>query len=468
MSTDEKSKTGILPSSFRDNSGYLFNRNGTLYRQVNKGFKEDYDRLIQSGLCKELQDSGRLIAHEETDGIEAMDDRAYKILKPEFLPFISYPYEWSFSQLKDAALLTLEIQRLALKSGMILKDASAFNIQFHGGRAILIDSLSFRIYRPGMLWEAYRQFCQHFLGPLCLMSYRDSRLLRLWTSFIDGMPLDLVAKALPWKSWFNPGIFLHIGVHSRLQNQQPAKEKSAAAAPEQSMSMDSLLGLIDSLESTIRQLKSPTPQGVWSNYGDIHNYTDEAARSKRDSVAEFLSSCDRRIVWDVGANKGEFSRLAADNGAELVVSMDLEHDCVEQNYLFLKQAKRTNILPLVMDLTVPTPAIGWNNKERDTLVERGPADTVLALALIHHLAIGNNVPLHAIAAFFARIAKNLIIELVPKTDSQVKLMLSSRQDIFSDYNRTGFENAFKQEFDIMRCEELAESGRLLYLMRRRG
>ncbi len=195
-----------VAASFRDPSGFLFSRNGALYRQINRVYADDYDHLISSGLYDQLVKSGLLIPHREVSEKPVYPELAVKVIQPELVPFISYPYEWSFSQLKDAALATLAIQKRSIKAGMSLKDASAYNIQFINGKPTLIDTLSFEIYKEGKPWDAYRQFCQHFLAPLALMARVDVRLGQLLRVFIDGIPLDLASRLLPAstraKFWF--------------------------------------------------------------------------------------------------------------------------------------------------------------------------------------------------------------------------------------------------------------------------
>lgn len=462
--------TRPLPSSFRDPSGFLFTLDGVLYRQVNPIYQSEYDLLMQSGLYERLVKSRKLIAHEEVDlpGTEspAGAPAAYRILRPERVAFISYPYEWSFSQLKDAALLTLSLQKSALEAGLSLKDASAYNIQFHHGRPILIDTLSFEAYPEGQPWVAYRQFCQHFLAPLALMAYRDTRLSQLLRVYIDGVPLDLASRLLPFRSRLNFGILAHIHLHAAAQKQYAGTEKPVPATS-RTMNKSALVGLVDSLESTVRGLQWQ-PQGTeWGDYYDATNYTREAFDAKRDIVQGFLARVQPGQVWDFGANTGVFSRLAAEQGA-LTVSSDIDSAAVEKNYRQVRQNKETNLLPLVLDLTNPSPGIGWGNAEREAFLRRGPVDLVMALALVHHLAISNNVPLPALAAFFAKLGRWLVIEFVPKEDSQVQRLLANRKDIFADYHVQGLEAAFAPYFDLREAAPIPGSLRRLYLMERRG
>ncbi len=454
-------KTDQLNASFRDPSGFLFSRGGVLFRQINRVYAEDYARLMESGLYDRLVKAGLLIPHVEVEAPRAERNRsaeAFKVIQPERVPFISYPYEWSFSQLKDAALATLSIHKRALKYNLALKDASAYNIQFVRGKPALIDTLSFEKYKEGQPWIAYRQFCQHFLAPLALMSYCDVRLSQLLRVYIDGVPLDLASKLLPTRTRLNFGLLTHIHLHAGAE-----KRFAGESVGQAKMSRNALVGLIESLEATVRKL-SWKPAGTrWWNYYEITNYSDAAFEHKKQLVTEWIGRVKPNQVWDLGANTGVFSRVAGASGA-FTVSFDIDSAAVEQNYLRAKNDKEQNLLPLQLDLTNPSPALGWANRERESFRERGPADILLALAVIHHLAITNNVPLPQLADFFAEMGKWLVIEFVPKSDSQAQKMLAVREDIFTGYTREGFEAAFGERFKIHESVPVNESERQLYLM----
>ncbi|MFA5628221.1 MAG: class I SAM-dependent methyltransferase [Thiohalomonadaceae bacterium] len=465
MPTDSTTR---LHSSFRDPAGFLFHANGTLYRQINLAGQAVYDQLMASGLYQQLVDKGWIIAHEEVDGPVQDKANCYRIIRPQPVPFISYPYELSFGQLKTAALHTLDIQLAALERGMILKDASAYNIQFFQGRPVFIDTLSFDAYKEGQIWEGYRQFCQHFLAPLCLMARRDIRLNLLSRVHIDGIPLDLASKLLPRTTWLKPGILMHLHLHARAQLRYAGSEESATAGKRvaRPLSKLGLIGIISSLRGLIKSLKWCPAGTEWADYYQATNYTDAAFAAKSRYIQQFLEDIQPAQVWDLGANTGHFSRLAAERGIP-TVAFDIDPAAVEINYRQVCAEKETNILPLVMDLTNPSTALGWAGMERESLIERGPADCVMALALIHHLAIANNVPLEQTAEFFARVSRNLIIEFVPKSDSQVRRLLSSRKDIFPDYHEAGFEQAFAHRFEICKSHQVDGSKRTLYWLKLR-
>lgn len=456
--------SGTVPGSFRDPAGFLFSQGGQLYRQVNREYGPQYDQLLGSGLYGELVEAGLLIPHREVEMECPEPALAYKIIQPEQIPFVSYPYEWAFSQLRDAALLTLEILQRALAFEMSLKDSSAYNIQFWRGRPVLIDSLSFEAYREGEPWLGYRQFCQHFLGPLALMAHTDVRLNALLQRYIDGIPLDLTSALLPARSRFRFGLATHIHLHARSQKHFGARD--GARPTRRQMSRMQFRGLIDSLRRAVEKLTWEPAGTEWADYAGDTSYSPRAWQHKIDTVSRFLTLTKPAIVWDLGANTGVFSRIAAAGGA-LTISADGDPGCVEINYRRCVQEGETQVLPLLLDLTNPSPGIGWENRERASFMARGPADAVMALALVHHLAIGNNLPLARIADFFGQSGRWLIVEFVPKSDPQVQRMLMTREDIFPGYTRVGFENQFCGYFTIRERVQLEDSDRVLYLMERK-
>jgi ribosomal protein L11 methylase PrmA len=451
------------PASFRDRSGFLFIRDGKLYRQVNRGYQPDYDLLLSSGMYQELVERGLLVPHTEVGEAPAEPGLAYKVLEPERIPFISYPYEWCFGQLKRAALATLEIQKRALPRGLSLKDASAYNIQFRGSRPVLIDTLSFERFVEDRPWVAYRQFCQHFLAPLALMAFVDVRLSQLLRVHIDGIPLDLASRLLPARTRLNPALALHLHLHAGAQR----RYADATASPSRGrMTRVGHIGLIENLEAAVRGLRWEPRGTAWQSYYEETNYSAGGLEHKLALTESFLKQAQPRSVWDLGANTGMFSRIASRQGA-YTLSIDSDPGAVELNDRACVQEDERALLPLLIDLTNPSPALGWQNEERMSLRERGPADALLALALVHHLAIANNTPLPDIAAWFSRLTRWLILEFVPKDDSQVQRLLSFRADIFDDYHEAGLEKAFAGQFRIVSRQPIRESARLLYLMERR-
>jgi hypothetical protein len=415
-------------------------------------------------------DEGLLVRHEEVP-LDAVphEPGAMLLLRPEPLPFVSYPYEWCFSQLKDAALLTLALQRRALEHGLWLKDASAYNVQFRGSRPVFIDTLSFEAYPEGRPWVAYRQFCMHFLAPLALIAYRHTGTTWLLRSALDGIPLDLASRLLPRSTRLRPSLAIHVHLHARAIARHAATGSGAGATPAQPrpLSKAALLGLLDNLAGAVRRLDWKPEGTEWADYYDDTNYSDAAAEAKRQLVAGVLDELAPRTVWDCGANTGVFSRLASGRGVP-TLALDVDPAAVERNYRRARDERDAHLLPLVMDLTNPSPDLGWDGAERMSLAARGPADLVLALALVHHLAIGNNVPLAWVARFFRRLGRHLVLEFVPKSDSQVQRLLASREDIFPDYTAAGLERAFADDFELRRRLPIPGSERVLYVFTARA
>jgi len=455
----------VVRGSFRDPSGFVYTADGTLYRQVNRVFAEEFDACVASGLYDDLSAGGLLVPHR-TVGVErgATPD-AHAVIEPAHIEFVSYPYEWAFGELRDAALLTLDVQERALARGFVLRDASAYNVQFRDGRPIFIDTLSFARYRQGEPWTAYKQFCEHFLVPLLLMSTRDVRCGRLQREYLDGIPLDLGSALLPRRTWARPGTLLHVHLHAYATKRYEGSSV-AAVSRARGLSKRGLLGLVASLRGTVEKLKWLPAGTQWADYATDHNYSEGALAAKRRLVRDYLGSVAPRTVWDLGANTGAFSRVAREV-APSVVCFDFDPAAVELNYRQVRDRGETGLLPLQLDLMNPSPAIGWAHEERLSLEARGPADGVLALALVHHLAIAQNVPLPRVAEAFTRLGRALVIEFVPKSDSQVERLLRNRPDIFPEYTQEGFERAFERHYEMAARERIGDSDRSLYLLRRR-
>jgi hypothetical protein len=447
--------------SFRDPAGFVYSQEGELLRQVNRVYREHYDRLMSSGLYEELVEAGLLVRHDELSIDAALPTLAYKVLKPERVEFISYPCEWSFSAYRDAALLALEVERRALLRGMTLKDCSAYNVQFHDGRAVLIDSLSFEIDR-GFAWSGYRQFCEHFLAPLALMSLLDLRMGQLWRWSIGGVPIDLASRLLPWRSRLQFGLGIHLHLHALFQSRHADEASASRSAP---VKREAKLELVDSLQSAIRGLRLKRRGGEWESYYDEHSYTPQEFDHKAALVKGYLEKSSGATIWDLGANTGYFSLLAHELGFR-VISFDCDPACVERTYLEAKAKGATRLLPLVQDLSNPTPSFGWENEERTSIFERGRPDLVMALALIHHLALAGNQPLENLAAFFHRIAPILVIEFVPENDPQAQSLRDRTGGVHHVYNREHFEASMRRYFTVLDMQIVSKTGRALYLLRR--
>jgi hypothetical protein len=448
------------PSSYRDPSGFIFKKNGVLYRQVNTTFKEHFDHFIQSGWYDQLVKKGLLIRHENIEENLTGSPGYYKTIRPERIEFISYPYEWSFDMLKDAALLTLQLVKEGLQYGIILKDATPYNIQWHKGKFIFMDTLSFEKYAE-LPWIAYRQFCESFLGPLLIMHYSKKQLPQLMLAWPDGIPITTIQSLLPARSRFSLHTYLHIHLHAKI-----SQKKTNAEGKTGSLSKQKLLNLIGSLEILINKLKVPAQKSTWSEYYDEaiqrNDYLDQKKKIIKDWTDEMQ---DIKSAADLGANEGEFSNLLTEKNI-YTIAADLDPYCINRLYCKIKDTGEKNIQPLVIDLSNPTPATGVNNEERNSFIHRVNVDLVLALALVHHLAIGKNIPFEMIADLFRRTGKKLIIEFVPKEDDKIKLMLQQKKDIYTGYNEPGFVKAFEKYFTVADKKIIPGSGRILYLMKR--
>ncbi|MEX0983738.1 MAG: SAM-dependent methyltransferase [Actinomycetota bacterium] len=455
-----------LSSSFRDPHGFMFERDGILYRHVAEEHREHLTRLTESGLCERLFADGLLIPHVEAD--PALSPGAAAVLMPERVGFVSYPYEWSYSQLRDAALATLRIQALALEHGMSLRDATAYNVTFHRGLPTFLDTTSLEILPENRPWVAYRQFCQHFLAPLALMAYRDVRLGQLSRIHLDGVPLDLASGLLPARTAAKLGIAMHLRMHARSQRRHEKDAVWPDGPTPRGFSIKAFHGLIASLRRAVEALPEPAGASVWrAYYSESDHYTTEALGAKQQLVNGWIARCSPATVWDLGANTGRFAHLASQRGIA-TTAFDLDPFCVEESYREARSAGIESFLPLVMDLTNPSPGLGWANVERHTLQARGPADLVLALALVHHLSIGNNVPLPMVMEDLARLGRAAIVEFIPKDDPKVVQLLHGREDVFGGYTQDGFERAARSYFDLATREDLPGSGRALYLLERRS
>ncbi|MGE5108396.1 MAG: hypothetical protein ACM3H8_12675 [Sphingobacteriales bacterium] len=451
------------PASFKDPAGFIFKVDGIYYRQVNQSYSEEYNLLMSSGLYERLVQQKKLIAHTEIESHKSNEEKWFKTLLPQQLDFISYPYEWCFDQLKDAALLTLQIHKESLKAGMSLKDATPFNIQWLNGKPVFIDTLSFEKYTEGEPWVAYKQFCESFFAPLLLMRYRNQELNKLLISYPNGVPLTIAADLLPAKTKFNLSTYLHIHLQARFQR----KAGDGQSTKKNHLGLEQLNNIIESLYSCIKKLELQKQKTTWNNYYEETILSKDYLAAKEQFVKEFISLSDHKTILDLGANTGEFSLLAAQT-SERVIAADFDADCINNLYNQTKQNKNKNIFPLVINISNPTPAIGWANKERESFWQRINVDLVMALALVHHLCISGNISFTMLADVFKTKCRYLIIEFVPKADPKVQQLLNYRKDIFEEYTEPNFEKTFSNYFVIIKQETIISTNRILYLMKNKN
>ncbi len=460
----------VNPASFRDPAGNIFEQSGILKRTVTAHGIADFRRLIDSGLYARLCDDKLLVEHDEEPRSSAWPDLAVAVLRPRRIPVVSYPYEWCFGQLKDAALVTLRIQEHAMAHGMSLKDASAFNVQFLGSQPLFIDTLSFEVDNGGA-WPAYSQFCRHFLAPLLLMRHLWPNAASLLRVTLDGVPLEVASRALPRSTYLKFGCLVHIHLHARSQ-QKHVRAAFAGKAPSpgkvaESRAWNPKPPLVASLRAMVEALKPENSPTTWGNYyQETQHYSSEAEAAKRHAVAAAIDRIQPDLVYDLGGNTGAYARLATERGS-YCVCFDLDPACVQQNYQHARRDGDPRMLPLVMDLSNPSPGLGFASEERMALTARPVADLLLALALIHHLRISANVPLRRIAEYLSRLGRALAIEWVPKQDPKVVVLLQSRPDTFHDYDERNFALALDEYFEIESVTRLADSQRAIYFCRRR-
>jgi ribosomal protein L11 methylase PrmA len=452
--------------SFKDPDGYIVLSGEKVYRFISNKYAPCYEHLMNSGLYDRLTSEGLLIAHKEAVVPELEKDSVYKVIEPERIDIITYPYEWSFEQWKATLLAQLKINRIALEFGMILKDSTPFNFTFYQGRIVLFDTSSFEFYADGQPWKAYKQFCEEFLGPLALMKYRQPLWSQLYSASIRGFDLPFVSQLLPFSSKWNMTCLVHLHLHSRYKNKDSNGKGNSVS--QSGFNKQKLLLLWQMMEKGVAHWSvTPDQKGFWSGYYEDLIESQLYMEDKKDRLNQWLQQTSPERVIDLGANTGVFSFIAAAHCKE-VVAVESDAYCVGKLYADIVKAGAQNIIPVLADLTCPSPGLGWNNEERPALVERVNGDLVLALALIHHLCITFNVPLTLVAKFFHRLTTEYaIVEFIPKSDGKIVAMLKNREDIFDSYTERDFRASFSPYFELVEEHSCRDSGRKLFLWRKR-
>lgn len=447
------------PASYRDPSGFIFEKDKVIYRQVNQFYKQDFELLSTSGCLKHFTENGDLLNVQQLKENLTGATNWYTTLVPEQLAFISYPYEWSFDMLKDAALLTLRLAKDSIPFGMMLKDATPYNIQWHKGKMVFIDTLSFEKYDETKPWIAYRQFCECFLGPLLLMHYSKQYLQNLMLAYPEGIPLSITKSLLPFRSRFSFFTSLHIHLHEKLTRPgKPAPKQSAI------FSKIKMLNLLNSLEAIIKKLKAPVQKTNWSQYYEEAGLRGDYIQQKERLIKSWMDELPGvKTAIDLGANDGYFSQLLSARNI-YTLAAEADANCINSLYLQCKQKIIITIHPLILDLANPAPAIGVNNRDRSSFLNRTKVDLAMALALIHHLSIGKNLSFDQCAELFSSVTGKLIIEFVPKEDEKVQLLLLHKKDIYSCYTIEEFEKCFSRFFSIEKKQIIPGTERILYLM----
>lgn len=449
-------------SSFRDPSGYVFMEDNSVKRVINPIYFEQFKALTDTGFYRTLFEKKYLIPHETSS-----ENQEQITIEAQKIPFVSYPYEWSFLQYKYAALLTLKIQKLSLENNFTLKDASAFNITFYEGKPIFIDTLSFDFYQKNNPWLAYKQFIMHFLGPLVLAKYFGQDHLKTLSHQLEGISLQKLSKLLPLKSFFSPTILTNIHLLAKYDKKYESDKKTV----NNNLSKASQIKLLDGLYDYILNL-SVNENTEWDHYYNQINYNDVAYQFKKEFVKDWFLSIKGKSLIDIGGNDGTFSRELKDV-ANLIIVADVDPNAVEQNYKQIIKNKENNILPIVADVLNPASNYGFNNQERFSFIDRvkdSNLDGCLALAVIHHITLSGNIPFSLSAQFFSKMAPNLLIEFPTRADSWVQFLLDSKREFknhFDFYNEENFEKEYAVYFEIIKKEKIASSARVLYNLKRR-
>ena len=456
------------PGSFRDPAGIVLCPDNKIYRTVTEYGAEQYEFVKKSGLYEELTGQNLLVPFREVDKKSVnfeFSSRTRYLLELQKLDFISYPYEWSFSALRQAALAHLKIHLLALTKGVTLSDATAYNIQFTGTRAIFIDQLSFRRYVDGELWYGHRQFCEQFLNPLLLRILCGISHHAWCRSSLEGITASDLNSLLPWYKKISPEVFFHVTLHAWLQqkhhHQKPVDIKS------RKLPITAFRSMLVQLQDWIGGLKAPEQKSVWTDYSSNTIYDSEETATKKEFVRNYTASVKPRVIWDLGCNTGEYTVCCLEAGAKKSIGFDADPDVVDMAYLNARK-KNLQFLPLYMDFTNPSPSQGWGEKERGGLSRRQKPDGLLALALLHHLVIGRNIPLHEAVNRIIDLAPTGVIEFIPKNDPMVKTLLFYKHDIFPDYTEQNFMSIVCRRAKVVSEKYLTGEGRKLVFYSRPG
>jgi len=459
--------SGADAGSFRDRDGRIYRSEGRIFRGLSPRALAAFDTLTQTRFYSKYLDEGKLIGSCRLESAdvplpEGIREQWAGFLEHPRIPIISYPYEWTFGMLRDAAALQLELVEAALLENMSLKDATAYNIQFIAGKPVFIDIASFEPQEVGAPWAGYRQFCELFLFPLMLQAYKRLDFQPFLRSRLDGVSVQTAAGLFGLRDRFRRGVLSHVWLQAKLERrygrtEQNVKSKLKSAGFNREM----ILANVRKLRRLVDRLEWQDGESEWGHYEALHNYSDEDHRRKEAFVDESIAASGAQVVWDLGCNTGQFSKIAARH-ADQVLAMDLDHLSVERLYRDIRHDGLENILPLVQNIADPSPKQGWRLQERSDLPGRSQPDLVLCLALIHHVVITANIPLAEFVDWLADLGPNLVIEYVSRKDDKVQALLRNKVDLYSDYSRESLEAALRRRFEIRDTLELDSGNRFLY------
>lgn len=449
------------PGSFRDPSGAVFSHEGRIFRTISEGAAPAFDAVRTTGLLDRLESQERAVGTRFIESPPEIGDGDIRyVVEHPRLPFVSYPYEWTFSALKAAALHHLDVQLEAMDKDVTLSDASAYNVQFVGPRPVFIDVLSFRPYRDGEFWAGHKQFCEQFLNPLLVRALLGVPHNDWYRGSLEGISSEYLSRALSLRHKLSWNVLTQVVLQAALQRSVGGRldREQAEAINRRRFPRSSFVAMLQRLRRYIEGLqpadRAPTQ---WQDYADDNTYSHDDLSTKKQFVGDAVTAADPAMVWDLGCNVGEFAEVALDAGADHVVGWDVDHGALEAGFKRAEE-RRHNFLPLHFDAANPSPSQGWGQAERYGMAERGPADTVLALAFVHHLAIARNVPLDHVATWLTKVGRTGVVEFVEKGDSTVRQMLAVRKDIFPDYTLDAFLSAMSKHARITRRLALSAPG----------
>ncbi len=461
--------SSVDPASFRDPDSTVLRVGTEILRRLSPAAAADWHKLAASTFFRDRVGKGDLVATDEVPDAEraAVADQASwpVVLRHESIPFISYPYEWSFSQLQDAGALHIDLLLDALSEGMTMKDGYAYNLQFRGSKPVFIDIGSFEEYGGGP-WPGYRQFCQTFLFPLLLQAHKNFSFRPLLRGQVNGIEPGQIRGLMTGTDLTRAGVLKHVALHSAMDTRNADKGDGSQATADQL----SKSGFSDAVAAAaaknvgtlVRKLRWKPGDSHWTTYQQTSTYTDSERDQKTAFVREALSQRHSGLLLDLGCNDGTFS-LVGQEFADYVVALDNDEQTIDLMYRRLRADGNTKILPLVMDLTDPSPAIGWRSQERPSFLDRAKPDAVLALALVHHLAIGANIPLPEVVSWLHSLGGRLVVEFVGPDDPMSRRLLSNKPaGLFPDYRPEVFEKLLGERFEIERQVTLESGTRTLY------
>jgi hypothetical protein len=460
--------SALEPGSFRDPESRVFYAGDEVYRALSADGLSDFEALAATGLL----DDPRLIGTRQADDVSALRGLLVHepagVLRHERIPFVSYPYEWTFSMLKDAALVQLDLLLAALEHDLVLKDSTPYNVQFRGATPQFVDIGSFERIREGEPWVGYRQFCMLYLYPLLLQSAKGVPFQPWLRGSIDGITPGQMRALMSFRDRFRKGVFTNVFLHARLERRYADRPDQVKQEVKRVFKKELFVANVRKMRKLVERQSWDPPEGVWTAYGERNSYTDDDAARKDAFVREVVTSREWDLVWDIGANNGRYSRIAAE-GARTVVAVDADQGPVELLYRDLRREGDEKILTLTMNLADPSPGLGWRGLERRSMPERGTPDLVLALALIHHMAISANVPVKEFVDWLASLRTALVIEFPTREDPMVKKLLApKREGLHPDYELGFFERCLNEAFEVERSERLESDTRVLYYARPKG